>query len=311
LVKSYQPNLPNAVDGISLEVRPGEILGLLGPNGAGKTTTVKSILGLVEPTAGSVHLAGYDMAHQRHKALLHTGAVLEGARNIYWRLSVRANLEYFGALKGLRGKNLAARVDRALELIGLADRAKDEARVLSRGMQQKVALAVAILHDPTVIMLDEPTLGLDVQAARAIESTVRQLARDQKTAVLLTTHQMPLAERLCDRIFVINNGKKVVDGSVTDVLERFGEHQTIEIHVGVAVDDDAVERIRQAFPHLSVITEGDSTLLSSLDGGTQRDMLNLIRLVDKEGLPILQVGRRRATLEEAFVHLTSREELPL
>jgi ABC-2 type transport system ATP-binding protein len=306
LVKSYQANRPNAVDGISFEVSPGEILGLLGPNGAGKTTTVKSILGLVEPTAGSVHLAGYDMARQRHKALLHAGAVLEGARNIYWRLSVRANLKYFGALKGLRGKDLAARVDRVLALVDLADRAEDEARVLSRGMQQKAALAVAVLHDPAVLLLDEPTLGLDVQAARAIESAVRQLASEQKKAILLTTHQMSLAERLCDRVFVISNGKKVVDGPMTDVLESFGEQQTIEVRVGVAVDDDTIERIRQVFPHLSVVTEEDSTLLSSSNGSTQRDMLDLVRLADEEGLPILHVGRRRATLEEVFVHLTSK-----
>jgi ABC-2 type transport system ATP-binding protein len=310
LVKSYGANRPNAVDGISFEVHPGEILGLLGPNGAGKTTTVKSMLGLVEPTAGSVHLAGYDMARQRHKALPHAGAVLEGSRNIYWRLSVRANLKYFGALKGLRGRDLAARVERVLAMADLADRADDEARVLSRGMQQKAALAVAVLHDPAVLLLDEPTLGLDVQAARAIENTVRQLASEQKRAIVLTTHQMALAERLCDRVLVIDNGKKVVDGPVSDVLEGLGAQQTIEVHVGVALDPHTIGRIRQSFPHLSVVTEDDATLLSSSNNCTQRDMLDLVHLVDREGLPILHIGRRKATLEEVFVRLTTKEEQP-
>jgi ABC-2 type transport system ATP-binding protein len=308
LVKSYRADRPNAVDGISFAVGPGEILGLLGPNGAGKTTTVKSILGLVEPTSGAVQLAGYDMAHQRHKALLRAGAVLEGARNIYWRLSVRANLKYFGALKGLRGRDLAARVDEVLALVDLTDRAGDEARVLSRGMQQKAALAVAILHDPAVLLLDEPTLGLDFQAARAIERAVRQFASKRNKAILLTTHQMALAERLCDRVLVVNNGRRVIDGPVNEVLESFGQQETIEVRVGAAVDDDTIERVQQVFPHLSVVTGEDSTLLSSSDRGTQQDLLRLVHLVDREGLPILQVGRRQTTLEEMFVHLTSRED---
>jgi ABC-2 type transport system ATP-binding protein len=308
LVKSYNQNRPNAVDGITFRVNRGEILGLLGPNGAGKTTTVKSILGLVEPTAGSVRLAGYDMARHRHRALVHTGAVLEGARNIYWRLSVRANLKYFGALKGLKGADSAERIDLALARVGLADRADDEARFLSRGMQQKAALAVAVLHDPDVLLLDEPTLGLDVQAARAIESAVKHLASEENKAILLTTHQMSLAERLCDRVFVINGGQKVAEGPMADVLAGFDEHQTIEVHVGVTVDDDTTMRIRQVFPHLQVETEEESTVLSSPNKSSQQDMLKLVALVDEAGLPILQVGRRRATLEEVFVRLTSTED---
>jgi ABC-2 type transport system ATP-binding protein len=119
---------------------------------------------------------------------------------------------------------------------------------------------------------------------------------------------MPLAERLCDRVFVINNGRKVVDGPMTDVLASFGEQQTIEVRVGIGVKDDTIERIRQVFPHLSVDADEDSTLLSSSDGNTQRDLLDMVHLIDEEGLPILHVGRRRATLEEVFVHLTSKEE---
>ncbi len=157
LVNSYCAGRPNAVDGISFKVQPGSVFGLLGPNGAGKTTTVKAILGLVLPTSGSVRLAGYDMSRRRHKALLHTGAVLEGARNIYWRLSARASLEYFGALRGLWGKSLASRVADALALVGLSGRADEDARLLSRGMQQRLALAVAVLHNPDVLLLDELT----------------------------------------------------------------------------------------------------------------------------------------------------------
>jgi ABC-2 type transport system ATP-binding protein len=309
LVKSYRPDRPRAVGGISFEVAPGEIFGLLGPNGAGKTTTVKTILGLILPTSGSVRLAGYDMSRHRHKALRHAGAVLEGARNVYWRLSARANLRYFGALKGLRGKTLTARIEDVLALVDLADRANEETRHLSRGMQQKVALAVAMLHDPEVFLLDEPTLGLDVQAAKAIESTIRQLASEQRKAVLLTTHQMALAQRVCDRVFVINEGRKIAAGSTKDVIEEFGErHQTIEIRLGVIVDDGTLMRVQEDFPLLSTVTEEEATLLSWPDGTAQRDMLDLLNLLDAEGLPIVHVGRREATLEEVFVHLTSKGE---
>src|SRR4030042_3572025 len=125
LVKSYKPAPPNAVDGISFEIEPGTVFGLLGPNGAGKTTTIKMILGLVLPTSGSIQLAGCDVAKERNKALSHAGAILEGSRNVYWRLSARANLEYFGALRGIQGKNLTRRIDEGLDGVELADRAKE------------------------------------------------------------------------------------------------------------------------------------------------------------------------------------------
>src|SRR4030066_415833 len=169
LVKSYKPDSPNAVDGISFEIESGTVFGLLGPNGAGKTTTIKMILGLIIPTSGSIKLAGYDISTHRNKALRHAGAVLEGSRNIYWRLSARANLEYFGALRGMHGGALKQRIDELLALVELSDRADEETREFSRGMQQKVALAIAMLHNPDVLLLDEPTLGLDVQSARTIE----------------------------------------------------------------------------------------------------------------------------------------------
>ncbi len=148
LVKSYHPERPRAVDDISFAIEPGTILGLLGTNGTGKTTTIKMILGLVLPASGSVYLAGYDVLKQRNKALRHAGAILESPRNVYWRLSARANLECFGALRGTKGKALIRRIDEVLNLVELADWADEEVRYLSRGMQQKVALATSILHDP-------------------------------------------------------------------------------------------------------------------------------------------------------------------
>ncbi|MGD8752960.1 MAG: ABC transporter ATP-binding protein [Anaerolineales bacterium] len=311
LVKSYQPDRPNAVDGITFEVQSGQIFGLLGPNGAGKTTTIKMILGLVLPTSGSIQLAGYDVLSNHHKALRYAGAILEGARNIYWRLSTRANLEYFGALRGLRGGALSARIEEVLDLVDLLDRADEETRYFSRGMQQKVALAVAMLHNPDVLLLDEPTLGLDVQASKTIERTIRKLVDEQGKAVLMTTHQMALAQRLCDRIFVINKGKQVVAGPTEEVVREFGgQHHTVEISLGTRISDDVFKRLRGTFPSLSADEDEEATVLFWLEGTSQREMLDLLNLLDAEGLPIHRVGRREATLEEVFVQLTVEEERP-
>ncbi|MGD2157730.1 MAG: ABC transporter ATP-binding protein [Anaerolineales bacterium] len=311
LVKSYQPDRPNAVDGITFEVQSGQVFGLLGPNGAGKTTTIKMILGLVLPTSGSIQLADYDVLSYHHKALRYAGAILEGARNIYWRLSTRANLEYFGTLRGLRGETLSARIKEVLELVDLLDRADEETRYFSRGMQQKVALAVAMLHNPDVLLLDEPTLGLDVQASKTIERAIRKLVDEEGKAVLMTTHQMALAQRLCDRVFVINKGKQVVAGPTEEVVREFGgQHQTVEISLGTRISSDVFERLRDTFPSLSADEDEEATVLFWLNGTSQREILDLLNLLDEEGLPIRRVGRRESTLEEVFVQLTVEEEQP-
>ncbi len=307
LVKLYRADHPKAVDGISFEVLPGQVFGLLGPNGAGKTTTIKMILGLVLPTSGSVSLAGYNMATQRAQGLRHAGAILEGSRNIYWRLSTRANLEYFGALRGMKGQRLRQRIDELLALVGLSDRADEETRYLSRGMQQKVALVTALLHDPEVLLLDEPTLGLDVQAAKTIERTIEELATRGK-AILLTTHQMTLAENLCDRVFVINKGRKMAEGPTRAIIQQFGGgHQTLEIRLGSELPDDVLARLRGLYPDLEATTADGLTSLSWSDHVSQREMMGLLNALDTEGLPILHVGRREATLEEVFVQLTDEE----
>lgn len=250
-----------------------------------------------------MRLAGYDISTQRNKALRHAGAVLEGSRNIYWRLSARANLEYFGALRGMHGKALKQRIDELLALVELSDRADEETREFSRGMQQKVALAIAMLHNPDVLLLDEPTLGLDVQSARTIEKAIREMVKQGK-AMLLTTHQMHLAEKLSDRIFVIHQGRKVAEGAPGDIIRQFSGKQTIEIRL-TAVFSDTLTRLNAKFPHLAVNIDGEIAILTGADNISQAEMLSLLDQLDAEGFPILQAGRREATLEETFVQLTS------
>lgn len=313
LVKSYRPNQPNAVNGVSFDIEPGTVFGLLGPNGAGKTTTIKMILGLVLPTAGTVQLAGYDVGKERNKAIIHVGAVLEGSRNVYWRLSARANLEYFGSLRGMRGKHLAARIDEVLGVVGLSDRADEEVRYLSRGMQQKVALAAANVHNPDVLLLDEPTLGLDVQAAHTIEQVIRDFVHKEGKTVLLTTHQMDLAERLSDRIFVIHKGNMVAGGPTREVIARSGGvRESMEIILAGLPDQEDLGYLQTNYPGIALTQDGERVVLIWPDNGSQKEFLSLLDEIDTLGLQILHAGKRSATLEEVFLRLTNeREDMPV
>lgn len=212
-----------AVDGVSLVVWPGEVIGLLGPNGAGKTTTIKMVAGLIAPSAGSVRVGGYDVVGQRSSAAGQIGAVLEGSRNVYWPLSSWENLLYFGRLKGLRKAEIAPRAERLLTELGLWERRHQPVGGFSRGMQQKVAVAAALISDPPVLLLDEPTLGLDVEAARTFKDWVGRLAAEEHKAIVLTTHQLDVAQELAGRIAVIRSGRVVADLATVELLARYAE----------------------------------------------------------------------------------------
>jgi ABC-2 type transport system ATP-binding protein len=193
-----------AVRDVSFDVHPGEILGLLGPNGAGKSTTLKMVTGLLRPTAGHITIAGVDVAARRSLAVRHLGAVLEGNRNLHWKLTARENLRYFGALKGVR--DLSRRIDGVIDQLGLAPHLAKRVGELSRGLQQRVAIGVALLGEPQVLVLDEPTLGLDVIAGAEFQHVVRGIA-ERGCAIVLTTHQMEVAEALSRRIAIIAGGR--------------------------------------------------------------------------------------------------------
>ena len=176
-----------AVVDLSLSIPRGQIFGFLGPNGAGKTTTIKMMCGVVIPDSGRVTLLGHDVRRNRGTAMRQIGAVLEGARTTYWRLSAMENLMYFGRLKGVRGKYLKPRAERLLKELDLWERRNDDVKEFSRGMQQKVAISAALMSDPPIVLLDEPTLGLDVESAQTVREWISQLAKVENKTVLLTT----------------------------------------------------------------------------------------------------------------------------
>ena len=194
LSKGYRVNGKyfEAVRQVSLTLDQGEVLAFLGPNGAGKTTTIKTIAGLVEPNGGSVSVAGLN-PHKNPQALRYVGAVLEGNRNLYWRLTSEENLEYFGVLKGLTRRQARRKGRELLERFELTPKRRTTVQMLSRGMQQKLAIATALIHQPKLLLLDEPTLGLDVEATQTVKVLVKEIAQEG-CAILLTTHQLDIAE---------------------------------------------------------------------------------------------------------------------
>src|SRR5919204_4617903 len=197
-----------AVDGVDLRVETGEIFGLLGPNGAGKTTTMKMLATLLLPTSGSIRVLGIDPLARPRDVRARLGAMLSGERSLYWKLTGRENLEYFAALYHVPPKEMKERVERSLAAVKLSDRGDDYVEKYSTGMRQRLALARALLPDPPLILLDEPTVGLDPQASRDLRDRVREL-RAQGRTVLLTTHYMEEADQLCDRVAIIDHGKIV------------------------------------------------------------------------------------------------------
>lgn len=212
-----------AVEDVSFQVQAGEIFGFLGPNGAGKTTTIKMIVGLLQPTGGVVKVAGFDVQKQPLKAKAATGYVPDEP-NLYPKLTARELLRFVGDLYGLDRARVERRSEELLRLFDLVSAGDDVIDSYSHGMQQKTALAAGLLHDPKVLVLDEPTVGLDPKSARLIKDILRQIA-DRGAAVFLSTHILEIAERMCDRIGIINRGRLIAVGTM-DELRTMGKGET-------------------------------------------------------------------------------------
>ena len=215
-----------AVDDVSFTVAGGEIFGFLGPNGAGKTTTIKMIVGLLQPTLGSVKVCGFDVQKQSIQAKASSGYVPDEP-NLYAKLSGRELLRFVGDLYELDPKRIGYRIDELLRLFDLTEAGDNTIDSYSHGMQQKTSLAAALMHDPKVLVLDEPTVGLDPKSARLIKDVLRQLA-GRGAAVMLSTHIMEIAERMCDRIGIINQGRLVAVGTMAELRGKGGSEVSLE-----------------------------------------------------------------------------------
>ena len=292
-----------AVRGISFEVAEGELFGLLGPNGAGKTTTIKMLITLLLPTAGEARVLGHDVVREAREVRKRIGYVFGGDRGLYERLSGLDNLRYFAELYGLSGKRQRVRIQEVLELVGLLGRERERVEGYSRGMRQRLHIARGVLHDPEVVFLDEPTIGVDPVGARALRAMIAGLVDAGKT-VLLTTHYMFEADSLCDRIAVIANGRIVAEGTPAELKDHVADSTVVEVEV-FGVDEADVLRLRDLPGVTSVSVE-------------EREQAQLLTIQSPRGLELTQelhgffdgarIGRiaaREPTLEDAYVALVT------
>ena len=239
LIKRYGDKV--AVNNVSFEVYSGEVFGFLGPNGAGKTTTIKMIVGLLQPTSGTIKVAGYDVQTQPLFAKAVSGYVPD-TPNLYAKLTGRELLHFVGDLYNLDRNQVAHRIDELLRMFDLSAAADDTFDSYSHGMQQKTSLAAALMHDPKVLILDEPTVGLDPKSARLIKDILRQLA-DRGAAVMLSTHILEIAERMCDRIGIINKGELIAVGTMDELrkLGKTGQSSLEDIFLGLTGGAEEME----------------------------------------------------------------------
>lgn len=290
-----------AVDGVTFAVQPRQIVGLLGPNGAGKTTTIKSICTLLKPTSGSVHVDGIDALARPRKAVARVAAVLEGNRNIYWRLTAFENLELFAGLHGISAKTARPEIEELLVRFRLEDKAKSEARTLSRGMQQKLAVACAFIRNTPLLLLDEPTLGLDVETSYELREQLKQMAAERGKTILLSSHDMDVVQDLCERVIIINEGRIVTDDSVGALLEVF-KARAYRFEIAGSLEDADVSRLKHRFDVSEVAHDGAHTVLD-VQFATGADMYRLMDDLRSTGCEIEAIDRKDPDLEQIFLEI--------
>ena len=290
-----------AVDGLDLEVREGEVFGFLGPNGAGKTTTLRLLCALVAPTAGTAEVAGLRLGRDDDRIRAQVGILTEHP-GLYERLSARENLRFFADLYGLRAATANAQVERYLRLMGLWEVRDAPVATFSRGMKQKMAIARAVLHEPRILFLDEPTTGLDPDAARTVRELVVSLAREGRT-VFLCTHNLDEADRLCDRIAFFKQRVLRTDSPDSLRAELYG--RTTEVRVVPSPSPAHLERIRALASVREAWLENGSILLLSAD--PLRTNPEVVRTLVDAGAEVAYVTERRVSLEQVYLRIVHEE----
>ncbi|MFY9800758.1 MAG: ATP-binding cassette domain-containing protein [Methanoregula sp.] len=287
-----------AVDDVSLAVRKGEIFGFLGPNGAGKTTTIRLLTGVLTPDAGNVRINGIDIHRDPLGAKMQMGVIPESS-TVYGDLSAEQNLHLSGKMYGMSRALRETRIDEVLSQLGLKERRRIPVRTFSKGMKQRVSIACAIIHRPSVLFLDEPTSGLDVQSRRLVIETIRTM-NEQGSTIFLTTHNIEEANTLCQTVCIINKGKIVAQDSPERLKKMFDTTQSVEVSFDRTVTRDlfTAEGILRAEPY------GDKWRLYT--DNPDRVLKYLVGRAERESLGITSLTTSGPSLEEAFVHLTER-----
>lgn len=299
LSKRFGPTV--AVDGLSLEVPKGTVFGFLGPNGSGKTTTVRMLLGLLEPDAGSATVLGRDVAGAADAIRAASGVLLERA-GLYERLTAEDNLELFGRIWRMPRAERRARTRELLQQIDLWDRRDDIVRDWSTGMRQKLAIARALYHRPSVLFLDEPTRGLDPVASASLHEDIQRLVHEEGVTVFLNTHNLAEAEKLCNRIGVIRRGALVAEGTPEEVRARGkGQHITVNARpLGNGVLDTVA-----TMPGVRNVVQSNGGFVATVDPGTSA--APIVESLVRHGVSVEEVRKETASLEEVFLTLVEEE----
>lgn len=307
-LKTIEKKEFKAVDGVSFDILKGEIFGLLGPNGAGKTTTIKMITGLLRPTSGSVCVRGLNVDKKPLEALKNIGTVLAGDRSIYWKLTARENLEYFAALYGCSKKEAKKRAEDIINRLGLSEKADELVEKYSTGMKQKVALGKALIPNAPVVLLDEPTLGLDPQSALNLREIILDIKNEGRT-VLLTTHYMEEADFLCDRIAIVDGGKIIALDTPENLKKSLNEIKSIKIELNksdesLINDIKAIDKIEKIISDYNSEKRNYTLIIHHTNGDTI--IQKILDCISTHKAQILNINVLEPSLEDVFIHLTGK-----
>jgi ABC-2 type transport system ATP-binding protein len=290
-----------AVQGVNLALQAGELVGLLGPNGAGKTSIIKCALGLIRPSAGDVAICGHDVRTRHGQAIEHASAVLEGARNVYWRLTAKENIRFFTGIHGLPYRANRDYCEHLLERFGLARRANEPLINLSTGMKQKVAVVAALAKRTQLVFLDEPTLGLDVETSLELRGILRELAAEGQRAIVVSSHDMDVIQDVCRRVIILKEGRVVADDTVDNLLSLF---RTRSYHLVLrdGLTPELAGRLAGVASNLSLERRGAQTELSFTLPAAER-LYEVIDIVRQGGAVIETIAQKEPDLEEAFLQV--------
>ena len=300
LTRRYGDRL--AVDDLSFEIRSGETYGLLGPNGAGKTTAISMVAGILSPDAGTVTVAGERVRASRGAGKAAIGLVPQEVA-LYTDLTAEENLRFFGRLQGLSGRALDSRITDVLEVVGLRERAGERIDTYSGGMQRRANIAAGLLHRPTLLILDEPTVGVDPQSRNQILSSIEVLG-GEGLAVLYTTHYMEEAERLCDRVGIIDGGRLVAEGSRDELIARVEGHARVEVRV-IGDATTLAGRVRDT-PAVLTAESADGSTLALVVDDVASALSAVVRLADEGRISLVGIEVQEPDLEDVFLHLTGK-----
>jgi len=289
-----------AVDNISFSVKKGEIFGFLGPNGAGKTTTIKMLTTLLNPTAGSADIAGYDIKKQRNQVRQNIGIVFQEPA-LDTELNGEENLEYHARMYGIKKENRKQRIDEVLKLVDLEEKRKVLVKNYSGGMKRRLEIARGLMHYPTVLFLDEPTLGLDSQTRRAIWEYIKKMNKEEETTIFLTTHYMDEADYLCDRVGIIDHGKILVIDKISNLKNSVAKDI-------ITLSCDNLKKLKEILEKeqwISKIKQHDVTLTLGVEKGDEKIPI-IIEIAQKTGVKVKSISVRKPTLDDVFISYTGR-----